>query len=174
MANITHAQTMHSLSFNIRYPSPHDGEDIWDNRKDAVAKLIHYYAPDIFGVQEATWMQMEFLNENLKAYAYIGVGRDDGDKGGEFSAIFYKTAQWKVLKNGTFWLSETPGEVSKGWDAALPRVCTYGLFENQTTKNKVWVFNTHFDHMGNKAREKSAEVILSKIKELNTENLPLL
>jgi len=30
------------------------------------------------------------------------------------------------LRDGTFWLSETPEKVgSKGWDAALPRIMTW-------------------------------------------------
>ena len=37
----------------------------------------------------------------------------------------------------------------------------------------VWVFNAHFDHVGKTARKKSSELILKKIKELNTKSLPV-
>ena len=57
--------------------------------------------------------------------------------------------------------------------AACRRICTYGLFENTSTHQKFWVFNTHFDHVGTVAREKSAQLILSKIKELNRSKIPV-
>lgn len=102
------------------------------------------------------------------------MGRDDGKTGGEYSPILYDTSRFKLVRQGTFWLSERPDTVSRGWDAACNRVCTWGLFKvpNYSTESKpgnpyVFVFNTHFDHMGDTARKKSAELILRKIRELN-------
>ena len=119
-----------------------------------------------FGVQEATLTQMKDLETGLPGYAYVGVGRDDGDSKGEFSAIFYKSRELRVLQEATFWLSETPEKVSVGWDAALPRICTYAKFELTFSKKRFWYFNTHFDHLGEIARAESAKLIVSKIKAL--------
>jgi endonuclease/exonuclease/phosphatase family metal-dependent hydrolase len=105
---------------------------------------------------------------------HIGVGRKDGKTKGEYSPIFYQKEKYKLLKSNTFWLSETPDTVSKGWDASLERICTYGLFQNRMTQEKIWVFNTHFDHRGVVAREKSIDLITEKVKALNQENLPLI
>jgi len=113
--------------------------------------------------------QLEHLKGNLPNYNYVGVGREDGINKGEFSALFYDANQFEVLEEDTFWLSETPGEISVGWDAALPRICTFALLENKTSKQTFWVFNTHFDHVGEKAREESANLILAKIQKLNTD-----
>jgi len=116
-----------------------------------------------FGVQEATLTQMKDLEAGLPDYDYVGVGRDDGATKGEFSAIFYKKSELRVLQEDTFWLSETPEKVSVGWDAALPRICTYAKFELMASKKRFWHFNTHFDHMGEIARAESAKLIVSKI-----------
>ena len=166
------AQDLKVMTFNIRMSTEADGDNAWSKRKGAVVELLDYYHPDIFGVQEALPEQMDDLREGLKTYRAVGVGRDDGDKEGEFSALFYDSEKFQILNSGTFWLSETPEKVSMGWDAACNRICTYALLKNKSGK-QFWVFNTHFDHVGEKARKESAKLILEKIKELNTKNLPV-
>ena len=119
-----------------------------------------------FGVQEATLTQMKDLEAGLPYYNYVGVGRDDGKTKGEYSAIFFKKDKLRLIDESTFWLSDTPEKISVGWDAALPRICTYALFEHQESKRQYWHFNTHFDHMGEKARAESAKLIASKTESL--------
>ena len=92
----------------------------------------------------------------------------------EYCAIYFNEEKYKLLKNSTFWLSENPDMVSVGWDAALKRICTYALLENIKDGNKIWVFNTHFDHVGNIAREESARLLLEKIQMLNINEYPIL
>ena len=151
------------LSYNIRYNSSGDGLDLWDLRKAELIDQIKQLNPMSFGIQEATLTQMKDLEAGLPDYNYVGVGRDDGATKGEFSAIFYKSSEMKVLQEDTFWLSETPEKVSVGWDAALPRICTYAKFELMASKKRFWHFNTHFDHLGEIARAESAKLIVSKI-----------
>ena len=86
-------------------------------------------------------------------------------KKSEHVAIFYLTSKYDLIESRTFWLSPTPDQVSIGWDAALNRICTYGHFKDRATGAAFHVFNCHFDHQGKQAREKSAEVILAKMKE---------
>jgi len=109
---------------------------------------------------------MQDLLAGLTDYNYVGVGRDDGKTKGEYSAIFYKKDELRLIEESTFWLSNTPENISVGWDAALPRICTYALFEHQESKSQYWHFNTHFDHVGLKAREESSKLIVSKVKSL--------
>lgn len=109
---------------------------------------------------------MQDLEAGLTDYSYVGVGRDDGKTKGEYSAIFFKKDELRLIEASTFWLSDTPEKVSVGWDAALPRICTYALFEHQKSKRHYWHFNTHFDHMGVNARAESAKLIVSKIASL--------
>lgn len=162
------------MSYNVRYANENDGENSWSLRKDHITTQIKWYQPDVLGVQEAVFEQVEHFKNALEGYAYVGVGRDDGKNEGEFSAIYYKTGRFQVLEQDTFWLSESPEKVSVGWDAALPRVCTYVKLKDQTSGKIFWVFNTHFDHIGEQARQESAKLIYSKIEELNKENLPLI
>jgi endonuclease/exonuclease/phosphatase family metal-dependent hydrolase len=167
-------QEIKIMSYNIRLDLKSDGENQWDKRKDKVTALMNYYEADFIGGQEVQHHQLTYLLEHLNGYSYIGVGRDDGKEAGEYSCIFYKKDKFEVLQQSTFWLSTTPDTVSKGWDAAIVRVCTYGLFKNKKTKQIFWVFNTHFDHIGRQARLESAKLIVKKIKELNTKNYPVL
>lgn len=167
-------QEIKVMSYNIRLDVKSDGENQWDKRKEKVAGQMNYYEADFIGGQEVMHHQLKYLLENLNGYSYIGVGRDDGKEAGEYSCIFYKKDKFTVLQQSTFWLSTTPDTVSKGWDAAIVRVCTYGLFQDKKTKKKFWVFNTHFDHVGKVARLESAKLIIKKIQELNTKKYPVL
>jgi len=164
------SQNMTLMTYNMRLDTAIDGDQDWTHRKDFFVGQIKFYEPDIFGVQEATPGQVTDLNTLLKDYNQIGMGREGIGKG-ESSNIYYKKDRFKVLQENTFWLSETPDTISIGWDAACNRVCTYALFKDLKTKTKFWVFNTHLDHVGEIARSKGIELILSKIKELNTQNL---
>lgn len=167
------AQNLNVMTFNIRLSLDSDKENSWENRKNDALQLLDYYHPDVFGVQEAVPQQMTDLKTGLKNYDFVGVGRDDGANKGEYSAIFYNTEKLQVLQSGTFWLSETPDQPSKGWDAAYNRVCTYALFKTKKGGRKFWAFNVHFDHVGNIARENSSKLILEKINTLNPRNFPV-
>lgn len=162
------------MTWNIRLNVQSDGENRWDKRKDKVAALMHYYEADFIGAQEVMLDQLVYLRTALPHYGSVGVGRDDGKDGGEFSCILFNQTKYKVLLQGTFWLSQTPHKVSMGWDAACNRVCSYGLFENKITKKRLWVFNTHFDHVGETARLESARLIMERIKQLTAkQNYPV-
>jgi endonuclease/exonuclease/phosphatase family metal-dependent hydrolase len=170
-----HAQTeVKIMSYNIRLDVKSDGENQWDKRKERVAALMNFYDADFIGAQEVLHHQLQYLDENLKSYHSIGVARDDGKQAGEYSCIFFRKDKYKAIQQSTFWLSPTPDSISKGWDAALNRVCTYGLFEHIKTKNRIWVFNTHFDHIGKQARLESAKLIVEKARQLNTAGLPVI
>jgi len=170
--SIVSAQSLKIMTYNIRLDLASDGENAWPNRKAYWASQISFYEPDIFGIQEALPHQVTDINNLLPDYDYVGVGRD-GEGKGESSNIFFKRNRFKVIEQSTFWLSETPEKISKGWDAALNRVCTYALFKDTKTKKSFWVFNTHLDHIGEIARTNSIQLILSKIKELNAQNDPV-
>jgi len=164
------AQNLKLMTYNIRLDNRNDAENSWDNRKTFLTEQIKFHEPDIFGVQEALNNQIEFLSQQFSDFEYIGVGREDGKNEGEFSALFYNKNRFKLLGHSTFWLSETPDTPSKGWDAAYKRVCTYGCFYDQLQNKNIWVFNTHFDHIGTKARKNSVDLIIQKISDLTKNN----
>lgn len=169
----TYGQNLQVMTYNIRYDNPSDGENAWSYRKDFFCAQIQFYEPDILGIQEAQPNQVTDISNNLPAYRQIGQGRD-GNNHGESANIYYKINRLKLIESNTFWLSETPEKVSKGWDAALNRVCTYGLFEDLLNKKRFWVFNTHLDYQGELARTNGINLILKTIDQLNTHELPVI
>lgn len=168
------AQNIQVITYNIRFNNPADGANAWPNRSKDVAALLEFHQPDIFGLQEALIGQIEDIQAQIPKMKWVGVGRDDGKKSGEFSPIFYNSEKYKSVKQGWFWLSETPDKPGLGWDAACNRICTWILLEADKKDRRFMVFNTHFDHKGTQARIESAKLILRKIKELNTEKLPVI
>lgn len=168
----SNAQTLKIMTYNIRLDIDSDKENDWTHRKDFFNGQIRFYAPDIFGIQEAKPNQVLDIATALPQYSYVGIGRDGVGKG-ESSNIFYAKGIFKVIESNTFWLSATPESISMGWDAACNRVCSYALLKNKQTNNMIWVFNTHLDHIGEEARTKGLELILSKIEKLNTNKYPV-
>jgi endonuclease/exonuclease/phosphatase family metal-dependent hydrolase len=118
--------------------------------------------------------QVQYIEENLPQYARIGVGRDDGKDGGEIMAILYLKDYFKLLQHETFWLSETPEKVSKGWDAECFRTLTCVKLQEISTGKEFYFFNTHLDHIGVVAREESAKLISEKIKEIAGEDTKII
>lgn len=168
----SNAQTIKIMTYNIRLDIESDKENDWTHRKDFFNGQIQFYAPDIFGIQEAKPNQVLDIATTLPQYSYVGIGRDGVGKG-ESSNIFYAKGIFKVIESNTFWLSATPESISIGWDAACNRVCSYALLKNKQTNNMIWVFNTHLDYIGEEARTKGLELILSKIEKLNTNKYPV-
>lgn len=170
----TTAPPLRVMSFNLRLDVASDGPNAWPYRKDWVAALIRFHGADVVGVQEALAHMLTDLDARLPGFARVGVGRADGRSGGEFSAILYRTDRLELIDSGTFWLSPTP-EVpgSKGWDAAIERVATWGRFRDRRTGCTYVHLNTHFDHIGEQARQESARLIRQRLADL-ARGLPVL
>ncbi len=172
---IVFAQQMNIVTFNIRMNTPSDGENAWPNRIEMVSGLLKFHDADIFGLQEALYVQIQDLEKNMPGYEWFGVGRDDGDKAGEFSPIFFNKSKFILLDNGHFWLSENCEKPGLGWDAACNRIVTWGKFQSKVTGKQFLVFNTHFDHVGVEARKNSAVLIRNKIEEMTyNKDLPVI
>jgi endonuclease/exonuclease/phosphatase family metal-dependent hydrolase len=156
------------MSYNIRNANIGHNRKYWNKRKKRLVNEVLFYNPDFMGIQEGLYRQVKYLDSHLTGRKYIGVGRRDGKMKGEYSAIFYNTKRFKLIPgtDSTMWLSSTPGKPSKGWDAALPRIVTWGEFRSKDTGKILYVFNTHFDNRGKKARAESAKLILKTIKKV--------
>ncbi len=154
------------MTFNIRLNTPDDGANQWPHRKEIAASMIRFHRADIAGLQEALKDQVDDLTTLLPEYQWFGVGRDDGREAGEYMAVFYRKDRLQVLKQATFWLSETPESPSKGWDAMCYRVVTWGRFKDIRSGKTFYLFNTHFDHRGEVARRESALLLLRRIQEI--------
>ncbi|WP_020570934.1 glycerophosphodiester phosphodiesterase family protein [Neolewinella persica] len=164
-------QRLKVMTYNIRLNTPNDGKNAWPERKEFLASQVEFHAPDVMGTQEGLPEQIDWLNGRLTDYAYVGEGRQGGHAG-EYSALFYNRKRFSVHDSGTFWLSETPDKVSTGWDAALPRIVSWARLAERTGERDFLVFNTHFDHVGETARLKSVDLIMTMIDSLNKDGLP--
>ncbi|EKD31397.1 MAG: hypothetical protein ACD_77C00339G0004 [uncultured bacterium] len=162
------AQTINTATYNIRYENKSDSlnGNGWGQRLPVIVKLIQFHDFDIFGAQEVFYGQLNGMLTLMPEYGFIGVGRTDGEKSGECSPVFYKKDKFKLMQSGNFWLSETDSKPGVGWDAALPRICTWGKFQIKENGVYFWYFNLHMDHIGVKARLESSRLVIEKIKTL--------
>ncbi len=166
------AQSLNVASYNVRLLTDADYKsgNGWSQRVDCLCDVIRFSDFDIFGAQEVKYEQLSDMLYRLQDYDYVGVGRDDGAQGGEYSPVFYKKERFTLLDSGTFWLSETPEKVSKGWDAKCRRVCSWGYFKDKVSRKKFWFFNLHMDHIGIVARRESAKLVVARIAEMCGKN----
>lgn len=169
--HFSNAQEYAVMSYNIRYNNSNDGENAWPNRVSGICQMLAQENPDIIGFQEVLHDQQVQLESCLNDYSSWSVGRDDGKTAGEAVPIFYKSNRFDKVLGGHFWLSNTP-EIpgSKDWDAALTRMVSWLALKDKSTGKLCYVFNTHFDHIGQVARAESARIIERKIKEIAGRN----
>lgn len=155
--------TFRAGSFNVRYDNP-DDEYAWENRLSRVQSAINKMNPDLLGTQEALANQYDDLRQTVDDYEWYGVGRQDGDRKGEMVPVAWRADRFEAIEKGSFWLSKTPSEPSVGWDADLPRVTTWVSLRDRESGRRVWLCNTHFSHVGERARAESARLILSRVR----------
>lgn len=182
------AQEMLVGSYNIRYKNWNDSVqgNVWAKRCQVICDQLNFMAPVIFGTQEVLYGQLQDMKKALDGYDYIGIGRDDGKRGGEHEAIFYKKDKLRLLDHGDFWLSETPDKPGLGWDAACIRICTWGKFcvkgqeqrhglfnlRRKEPQQVFYFFNLHMDHVGVVARREAAKLVVAKVREI-AKNAPV-
>ncbi len=154
------------MSFNIRFGTANDGPDRWDLRRGMVMDVFTRHDAGVIGLQEALSFQVAEIRARFPHYAAAGVGRDDGLARGEHCTILYRVDRFTLAESGTFWLSETPEEVaSVTWGNSITRVCTWVRLIDDASGRGFYVFNTHFDHASQPARERSARLIARRVAE---------
>ena len=153
------------MSCNLRCLNPNDlGKKSWFYRADLILKNIESEAPRIIGFQEATKWQYAYLCDTLSEYDSVITYRDNAVNS-EGCPVFYRKDLYNLKDKGSFWLSETPDQMSKDWDAACYRICSYVILEEKETKETFVVFNTHLDHVSDEARINGIAVVLDKIQQ---------
>lgn len=151
-----------ACTFNIRYDTQ-DDDRAWDARKRSVIETLQDIDPDLLALQEALAHQYDDIRGELAGYEWYGVGREDGERGGELVPVAWRPERFAVRETDAFWLSETPETPSAGWDASLPRVATWAALTDRETGRDLWVVSTHFDHVGREARRQSATLLGERI-----------
>ena len=166
------AEPIKLISYNLRTSHGKDGDNVWMKRRHATPEMIRREAPDVFGVQEGLIDQLHYIDTECPQYARVGVGRDDGAEKGEFMAVYYLRDRFELLDSGTFWLSETPDKVSRGWDGACNRTVTWVELKDRKSGKEFFYFNTHLDHKGKAAREEGVKLLIEKIHEIAGKKAP--
>lgn len=155
------------MSFNVRYENDEDlGSRSWPQRVIGAVRMISREKPNIIGVQEALHGQAADLWASLPQYEFFGVGRDDGQRAGEYSGIFYQRERFQPDRDdcGTFWLSDNPEKIgSRTWGNEIPRVAAWVRLTDLATGRGFYVFNTHWDHQNQPSRERAALLIAHRI-----------
>lgn len=156
------------MSLNIRYDNPDDSTNAWSKRKYQVFSFMNTEKPDLMGMQEVLWNQYVALDSVLTDYSSVGVGRDDGARGGEMNPVFFRKDRFDLVRTITFWLSDTP-EIpgSKGWGASLPRVVTWLELVDRNNHEHFLCFNTHFAHDSDSARISSSRILLKEVERIS-------
>lgn len=160
------------ISFNVRCAN--DLYGTVNVRSTLLMSLLKAYAPDSFGVQEATGKWMKILSKKLKDYTYVGEHRDE-DKNSEYSAVFYLKDKFNLLDSGTIWLCDTPDEkYTKYEESGCTRIATWATLENKSTGEIYTHINTHLDHVSDTSRNMQVEVLKKKITELEKSGYPVI
>jgi endonuclease/exonuclease/phosphatase family metal-dependent hydrolase len=151
------------MSFNIRYGTANDGDNHWLKRREQLFALLREQQADVVGLQEALHSQIDEILQAVPGYAYVGVGRTDGRRAGEYAAILYRTSRIQVRRSDTFWFSDTPDAVkSTSWGNQIERICTWAYFEDREGP-AFYMYNVHLDHQSQPSRERSAALLLARI-----------
>lgn len=148
--------SLKAMSYNVRYTTSKDGENVWSNRKSMVASIIQLHDVDVVGLQESSKQHINYLKEYLEEYDHIGI----------LNSIMFKKSRLEVVEHSSFWLSETPGKSSWGWDAQSKRLVRWIKFKDKNTGKIFYFFNSHFDYMGVISRKESALLLVRKIDEI--------
>lgn len=170
ISNNVQAQQLTVATYNMRNDNNTDDAKSgngWKHRYPVIASMIRFHGLEIVGTQECLYHQIKDLQTLLPHFDYVGIGRDDGKRGGEYSAILYDDSKFKVVRQGNFWLSQTPDKPSLGWDATCcNRICSWACFQDKNSGKEFYVFNTHYDYQKDLARNESSKLILQKIKDI--------
>ena len=171
------AQSITVMSYNIRSSTKNeqDGPNGWVYRKEAAVKMLLAEKPDVVGMQEEMPDQEAYLREHLAVlYEAVSISRDPEKRADEACAIFYNKHKYDLVRTNTFWLSETPDIPSRGWDGKYKRIVTYVHLKDKKTGQRYLVFNTHLDHKGVIARERSLQLIADSAIAIGGDSVPMM
>lgn len=160
------------MTYNLRYASD-KSPNSWAERRPVMRECLRNLQPDLIGTQEGLYTQLKDIATDLPDYSWIGLGREGGSHS-EFMAVFYKKDRFDPLEYDHFWLSDTPDVMgSTTWGHKNRRMVTWVRFLDRTSLQEFYLFNTHFDHEVQPAREKAAALLLQRVQGL-TNQLPVI
>ena len=183
------AEPIEILSINVRLSTAKDGENAWPLRKEFMMSVVKNRNYDFIGGQEVCidpndeLNQIKYMTEQLPGYGCLYVCREKDPAKGEGTPVFYRKDRWEpdAKDQGTYWLSDTPdvpGSVTWEGQSTCPRVVTGALFhelnaDSKRTGKAMYVYSTHFDHVGEIPRQKSAALIFDRFEHRENKDVPM-
>ena len=167
------ASSVTIMSYNVRLSSYNEGTNSWEMRYPASAMMINDQKPDVIGIQDALFEQIDYFQDILKGYKYVGVAGKDGKKDGVYTPILYNSKTIAVLKSGTFWLSDNSVKPSTGFDSEEYLTATWAILKEKNSGKKFFFINTKLDSESASSRQKALSLVMEKIPELNTDSSPV-
>ena len=165
------------MTLNLRYENKQEsGKRAWKNRVVGIVGMLQREKVEILGIQEGQYGQVADLWASLPEFGFEGVGRDDGDKKGEYAGIFYRKDRFEpdTKHRGTIWLSDTPNKPgSKTWGNTFPRIATWVRLLDRSSGQPFWVVNIHLDHINQPSREKGVQLMIHQLAEMNRDSEPV-
>jgi len=153
------------LSYNLRRDTRADGPNRWRHRRDRVAATLR--GADLAGLQEARWPMLRDLTFGAPRHRWVGVGRADGRREGEFVPVLWRADRFELADHGHFWLSSRPDVPgSKDHERAVVRMATWARVVERGSGQPVFVLNTHLDHRVEAARVEGATQIRAALDDL--------
>lgn len=163
------------MSFNVRGARFRDGENAWERRATLNVETIRRCTPDLIGFQELELEHLRAYQQHLPEYEYwLGLKTSSNKPPYEYVAIFWKAQRLELLNAGGFWLNEASHTFAPGWDAACTRVANWARLRIIGNGRELLFLNTHLDHVGEEARANGTQLILQRLSELQTNDLPVI
>lgn len=152
-----------AATFNILTYKP-DGINSFENRMPLIRKAVNSEAPDLIGFQEVKPGVQEWLRKSFPRYSFVGCGRNFDFKD-ESNPIAYNMARFDLCWLDMFWLSPTPEIPGSRFEeqSDCPRICMAARFYDRKNRRLIAFYNTHLDHLGERARQLGMRQILAKI-----------
>ena len=153
------------ISCNIRFDNPADGDNAWSHRRDFLCETLLSHRPQIIATQEGRIHQLREL-ENC-----IGMKLVDEHRSWiaerMYPSFFYDSSLFEYLGSGDSWLSETPDIAgSRSFDSAFPRLMTWLKIQPKNSTEKLFIANTHLDHIKAETRIQQIKVFATELKKL--------
>lgn len=151
------------MTFNVRHEDAQDtGVKSWRERMVPVIRMIREEEVDVLAVQEAFHGQVADLWASLPDYEFLGAGRLDGKRAGEYTGLFYRREKFDLDpgNHGSFWLSDTPDRAgSKTWGNHYPRMVAWGRLRDRASGRSFLLYNTHWSHRHQDSRVRASALM---------------
>ncbi len=135
------------------------GKTRFDRRSRAIEEMLRETDPDLIGVQELTDEMLPVMAPIFEIYGMCGRSRHSRYNN-EYAAILYKKERFEVIKQQTYWLSDTPDVPGSRFAASqFPRIVTFALLREISTDMVFSFFSTHLDVNFASVRCRQAQVL---------------